>query len=172
MNKQLFKFYNDNKKLFIIIVLLIFGITICKNSNAETSYSPIVLSCKYIDGIEYSMDRTQHRLHRRDGLNDKDIILEIYENQNKIIFNDGNGRKEEYSNKNLPKEFVISSGIDIQKNLINFSMRRWTGDNYDIILTRSYSLNRFTGILTSEIDLEKFGLEVFRYQCSKKTNLF
>jgi hypothetical protein len=155
----------NKQKIIILIGLLIFGLTIY-----NVFYSPVVLSCKYIGGIEYSSDKTQFRARKRDGILDKDIVLEIYENQNKIKVDNG---REEYTNKTTEEEnFYFYDRVDIQKNLILFSYRLVSKKNLHIRNTEfNFSLDRLTGILTRKIELgELGGLFVLRYQCSKKTN--
>ena len=156
----------NKQKIIILIGLLIFGITIY-----NVFYSPEVLSCKYIDGIEYSSDRTQFKEKKRDGFMDRDIVLEIYKNQNKIKVDNG---KEEYKNKTTEDEnWHHYDTVNIQKNLILFSYRMVSKKNPDTGNTEfNYSLDRLTGILTKEFGMPKElgGLFVLRYQCSKKTN--
>jgi hypothetical protein len=160
----------NKQKIIILIGLLIFGITIY-----NVFYSPEVLSCKYIDGIEYSSDRTQFKEKKRDGFMDIDIVLEIYKNQNKIIEIDSGGRSE-FKNKTTEQEnFYYYDTVNIQKNLILFSYRMVSKKNPDTGNTEdNFSLDRLTGILTKVFGLPKElgGLFVLRYQCSKKTNLF
>jgi len=153
----------NKQKIIILIGLLIFGITIY-----NVFYSPVVLSCKYIGGTEYSSDKTQFRARKRDGILDKDIVLEIYENQNKIKVDNG---REEYTNKTTEYKNGYDYGtVDIQKNLINFSFRTVTKTNNETTTEFNFSLDRLTGILTRKLDLGSLGLVVLRYQCSKKTN--
>jgi len=156
MNKQLLKFYKENKKsviVFTISILILFIVLLYFNSK-------IILGCKFEHGYHvYSNLRKEHK-------NLEDIIIEI----NTLFKTVKTNSVSNFSNEITEDGFGTTiSVVDIQKTNIKFSHH---SDNKKLDKTgRSssdldYSLNRLTGQLRIFHQLlggeyEKFGEDFF-----------
>jgi len=169
MNKQLIKFYNENKKsviIFTISIVILFFILFYFNSR-------ITLGCKFQNGF------TQRGDYKRQ-VNEDDITIEINTlfktvktNFTGYEFNNGKRR-------NLNDTGNITSSVEITKNTMEFYNQDVLDKldnqtNAKVWNTVKYTLNRLTGQLTVRTGLlgkrEMNGGEYF-FQCSEGNKKF